>query len=117
MVKPMLCQSLMQACRSAYSVYKNRRTREQKVKKAKEQRLKDQRGKRKPKNKRKPSCLWRGKSEGWKIEKNLSVRNRRNARSKWLRDWLYDEAKRRLQKAIVDKNIGQRSLLFQSWCR
>ena len=42
-------------------------------------------GKRRPKNKRKPSCLWRGRSEGWKIEKNLSVRKRRNARSKWLK--------------------------------
>ena len=78
-----ITQSLMHACRSAYSVYKTRRRGEKKVKKAKEQRLNDQ-GKRMPKNKRKPSCLWRGRSEDWKMEKNLSVRNRRNARSKWL---------------------------------
>ena len=30
---------------------------------------------------------------------------------------LYGEANKRLQKAIADKNIGQRSLLFKAWCR
>ena len=76
MVKPILWQSLMQACRSAYSVYKTRKTREEKVKKAKEQRLKDHRGKEEA-TEQKEAIM--------SMEKNLSVRNKRNARSKWLR--------------------------------
>ena len=78
--------SLMQTCRVACSVYNNRRTREEKEKKAKKQRLKD-RGKRgKAKEQRGPSCLWRGRSESRRTEKNLSVRNKRSSRRscRWL---------------------------------
>ena len=48
--------------------------------KAKEWRLKDRR------EQQGPSCLWRGKSESKRTEKNLSVRNKRSARKscRWL---------------------------------
>ena len=64
-----ITQSLMQACRSTYSVYKTQRTREEKEKKVKGQRLKDQ-VKRYAKGQQEAiRCLWRGRSESWRTEK------------------------------------------------
>ena len=75
MVKPTLCQSLMQACRSAYSVYKTPKAREEKVKKAKEQteKLPGGRG------------IHRTKGSRYVYGEKPVSKEQKNARRKWLR--------------------------------
>ena len=110
-----ITQSLMQACRSAYSVYNTRITREEKEKKAKEQRLKDQ-GKRRPKDNKKPRCPWREEAKAGGQKKPVGKEQKKCKEQ--VTEGLYGEANRRLQKATIDKDMLQRSLFFKaSWRR
>ena len=110
-----ITQSLMQACISGYSVYKTRRTREEKAKKAKEQRLKDQGEEEAKEQKEAIMSMATRKQRLENREKSVSKEQKKCKER--LAEELYDEANRRLQKTIVDKNIGQRSLLFTSQWR
>ena len=100
---------------SGYSVYKTRRTREEKAKKAKEQRLKDQGEEEAKEQKEAIMSMATRKQRLENREKSVSKEQKQFKER--LAEELYDEANRRLQKTIVDKNIGQRSLLFTSQWR
>ena len=108
-----ITQSLMQAYRSVNSVYKTHRTREEKVKKAKEQRLKD-RGEEEAKE-QKEAIMSMEKKRRRLEDREKSVSKEQKKCKEQVAEGLYDEASRRLKKAIVDRNIRQRSLLFKSW--
>ena len=50
-------------------------------------------------------------------EKSISKEQKKCKEKLQVAGWLYVEANRRLQKAIKDKAMGQRSLLFEAWWR
>ena len=87
---------------SAYSVY-NTRMAEEKEKKAKDQRLKDQREKEDKEQQEAIRSMESRKRELGRTGKNRSARKRK-CKEELQAEGLYGEAKRRLQKAIIDKN-------------
>ena len=109
------CQSLNPWCRPAdlLIVYTTpeARTCENQEKKTKEQRLKDQQSE-------KGGQRTTGMHQVHGEEKR-KLKDRKIYRKKCKEELqaLYGEVNKRLQKAIKNKNVGQRSLLFKAWWR
>ena len=83
------------------------------MKKAKEQRLKDQREEEAKEQKEAIMSMERKKRKLEDGEKSVSKEQKKC--KELVAGGLYNKANRRLQRAIVDKDIRQRSLLSKSW--
>ena len=90
-----ITQSFMQACKSAYSVYKNRRTREEKVKKANEQRRKDQ-GEEEAKEQKEAIIISMKRRKRRLEDREKSVSKEQKKCDEQVAEGLYDEANRRI---------------------